>query len=800
MSEILLEKVFDAGANTIWSEMKKLRGQAPEQKEIMRRRWVWELIQNASDCTPKGGEININISVDNGLEFSHDGVPFTYENLVDLITQISSKENDSEEKTGKFGTGFISTHLLSEKVNISGVFKQSDDVHKNLNLVINRTGTSYAEIRNTIKDTLNIIENLKQDDSENIKNLDRRLTKFHYDCSTQETKEAIRIGLEDLNKTVPFVLALNGSISSISYSGTEFKIGTDRHLGDYRVVEVIKKSNEIMDRYNILIKTENEVSIALLVQEIDTQKIRILSYPDNFPKLFCKFPLVGTENFSFPVMINCSKFDVEKDRNGIHEGNHDNNIYLKTAIKLYEDLISLACKNKWEDLYNMCFTPKKINNSLQENLYKTIKLKYEQLPIVDVNLNGVYSERAALKNNNSEHQIGVPICDKEELSDEFWELINSFALFYIPTKNSYLKWSKLSECKIDISNISNNYMKSKSLGEFRQKFHGKTDDIFTWLNKFYDLWIKIKGEDSFIREVWALNQSDKFVEVSKVSVDDNIDIVLKKILIDLGDTITESLLVREVKLPEKIIQKRIDNKYVAKKIQDKINHILSDETLNNTQRMPENQAIFNKLTNWFLENPDLSEKLFDQLYNKRNLLSTPEENIRRFKIAEKIESNNIKYEELDDIITNHNKITELIGKFNDLSYEEIKEQLNHISTYSPYAHENFNSMLEIAIKEVYNYLKDDYQLAHSLDEWDKQKYSDTVFPGIKNGNEIRIIVRPSNQDKIIFFYDEELEALDDTNYELWTYNGQGITRIITLGDILKTTGITMIPLKNIYND
>jgi hypothetical protein len=86
--EILLEKVFDAGANIIWPEMKKLRGQAPEQKENTRRRWVWELIQNASDCIPKDGKININISVKDEkiLEFTHNGVPFSYENLIDLIT------------------------------------------------------------------------------------------------------------------------------------------------------------------------------------------------------------------------------------------------------------------------------------------------------------------------------------------------------------------------------------------------------------------------------------------------------------------------------------------------------------------------------------------------------------------------------------------------------------------------------------------------------------------------------------------------------------------------------------------
>jgi hypothetical protein len=804
MGDILLEKVFDAGANTIWAEMKKLRGQAPEQKENMRRRWIWELIQNAFDCTPKGGKIDINVSVKNDsfLEFSHNGVPFTYENLVDLITQISSKQSESEEKTGKFGTGFISTHLISERVNIKGVFKQSGDIYKNLDFVIDRSGTSYQDIRNTIKDTLNLIEKLKQDETEAITELDKRLTKFHYnDCNSDETKEAISTGLEDLNKTAPFVLALNKSISSIEYSGIKFRVNNCRQYSDYQVVEIFKHTNEIIERFNILIKSENEVSIAALVQEIGSQKYRVLPYPNNFPKLFCKFPLVGTEHFSFPAIINCSKFEVERDRNGIHEGSQENITYLNTAVKLYDELLNYACKNEWEGIYNLCLLPKKNNSSVQESLHKTIKQKYEKLPIVDVNSEGFYSGRAALKNEELVNIIGVPICEKEEFSDNVWEIVNSFALFYIPTKETYLMWSKISESKIDISYLNNQHMKNKDLTHFNQNFHGITDDLHTWLQKYYHLWLKIKGEESFTREVSVLNQNGEFVEVSKISIDDNVDDELKKILIDLGDNITERLLVREVTIPDHIINKKTDNIYIAKKIQDKINHILSDETLNNTQRNPENQAIFNKLTNWFLENPEVSEKLFEQLYNKRNLLSTPEENIRRFRIAEKIESNNIKYEQLDDIIDNHNKIAELIENLGNLSDEEIKEKLNHISSKTTYANEKFNLILEEAVEKVYNYLNDisSYQVAHSLDEWKREKYSDTVFLGLKDGKEIRIIVRPSNQNKLIFFYEEELEALDDTNYELWTDDGLGNTRMITLGDILKTTGITVIPLKNIYN-
>ena len=58
------------------------------------------------------------------------------------------------------------------------------------------------------------------------------------------------------------------------------------------------------------------------------------------------------------------------------------------------------------------------------------------------------------------------------------------------------------------------------------------------------------------------------------------------------------------------------------------------------------------------------------------------------------------------------------------------------------------------------------------------------------------LIRPSDLQKIIFYYEEELEALDDYEYQLWTDNGEKQS-MITLGDLLKTTGISKIPLKKI---
>lgn len=63
------------------------------------------------------------------------------------------------------------------------------------------------------------------------------------------------------------------------------------------------------------------------------------------------------------------------------------------------------------------------------------------------------------------------------------------------------------------------------------------------------------------------------------------------------------------------------------------------------------------------------------------MLSSPEENLRRYKIAEKIEENNIKYEELDEFINNRDKIMEIINN-SELSREDIIDQLKHVITSS----------------------------------------------------------------------------------------------------------------------
>ena len=60
--------------------------------EDSRKRWVWELIQNAYDASSVAG-IEIEIEVrETEVRFKHNGSPFALEQLMFLIEQTSTKD------------------------------------------------------------------------------------------------------------------------------------------------------------------------------------------------------------------------------------------------------------------------------------------------------------------------------------------------------------------------------------------------------------------------------------------------------------------------------------------------------------------------------------------------------------------------------------------------------------------------------------------------------------------------------------------------------------------------------------
>ncbi|MDE5772648.1 MAG: ATP-binding protein, partial [Ruminococcus sp.] len=204
----------------------KIRDKLTELKSkdvnISSSRWIWELIQNAKDCTNSTGKIDIEINFDSTgriLEFKHNGKLFSTKNIVHLIEQVSTKERTrNSESTGKFGTGFLTTNLLSPVVIISGFLHDEDDEDNTdiaeFRVRMDRSGKSIEELKESIRNSCSQLETDTHTIGYNIKKTDMN-TVFTYMLDNSGI-DATRNGLENFLLTAPYVFAFVPELNKIT--------------------------------------------------------------------------------------------------------------------------------------------------------------------------------------------------------------------------------------------------------------------------------------------------------------------------------------------------------------------------------------------------------------------------------------------------------------------------------------------------------------------------------------------------------------------------------------------------------
>lgn len=126
-----------------------------------------------------------------------------------------------------------------------------------------------------------------------------------------------------------------------------------------------------------------------------------------------------------------------------------------------------------------------------------------------------------------------------------------------------------------------------------------------------------------------------------------------------------------------------------------------------------------------------------------------------------------------------------------LKDKDLKALFSHTSRPNAnmflYAHK----LIDRAKQNIINHLKSlpDYDCS------DMEELATTVLGGVKkNGVDVHIVVRPSDNGQVIVYYSSEKDTLDYANAELWIDNGKSTPRHLTLGKILKTAGINKIPV------
>jgi len=289
------------------------------------KRWVWELMQNAKDIPNRFGEVSIKIELtENSLKFSHNGNPFSLKNVMGLIQQVSSKDstNSNEEVTGKFGTGFISTHLLSREIYVSG-FVLHNGIHRKFDITLDRNGDSSEDLIPKIETALEHISQIENNQFFPIENnyeANRSEqsfdTSFEYKLLSDKSKKWANDGIDDLVNTLPQTLVNLKKIKKVTVIN--------------KGVEDVYKKNEIWERDKVYAYTvdisnqeskkflsyaKNEITLAIEVNNFTP--ITLVEHFGQQPNLFRDFPLIGSEKFHFPYILNGHTFNPTEDRDSI---------------------------------------------------------------------------------------------------------------------------------------------------------------------------------------------------------------------------------------------------------------------------------------------------------------------------------------------------------------------------------------------------------------------------------------------------------------------------------------------------
>jgi hypothetical protein len=121
-------------------EIRKALADLEEHRAEFATRWLWELIQNARDFPDQARPMTIRVTVSpKQVTFAHNGRDFTEEEILSLILHGTTKESNPDQ-LGKFGSGFLSTHLISKKVRVKGTLRDDDGVRKGFEFELDRSG------------------------------------------------------------------------------------------------------------------------------------------------------------------------------------------------------------------------------------------------------------------------------------------------------------------------------------------------------------------------------------------------------------------------------------------------------------------------------------------------------------------------------------------------------------------------------------------------------------------------------------------------------------------------------------
>lgn len=535
-----------------------------KERPIYEKRWFWELLQNAKDSVAIDDKVDVKIEInDNEVSFSHTGNPFKVDEILSLIIQGSSKIDD-DNKTGRFGTGFMTTYLLSKKVKIAG---QLEDAGGFFEFDLNRDVKDSKDV-NAIKEFFKLQKESNDEFISSIRetsyiNEGKFQTRFIYKLD-EKGKITSEKGLKSLNELIPFTQIFNNQIGSITVVKNGIPITYEKcQVASYeiesdKVEEWELKSSDLDSKFKAYLIRDKEFDVICVTEKKDNIEY-LKNLNSQYPKLFFTFPLIGTEEMGIPFIINSTHFDPKIERDGIYlksDDNESNGIItnkdlitksLKIAITVFPQIIKKYNIKSHFNIFDFSFSKgyawidevwfTELKNKLLKELTEN---KFIQLGEFYYKYNELYTPYSI---------------DKTQLED-VWKLVNeskSYTVFPFAEQDDWIIIAKnFATLKHKEIFEENNIIGSKKLKNYvasQATLKALTEDleidVHKWLDSLYQFIINDLGEFSLKKKI-LLNQNGDFVEAEELSWDEIKDDVLISISNKIDLNFSEELISNDI--------------------------------------------------------------------------------------------------------------------------------------------------------------------------------------------------------------------------------------------------------------
>lgn len=550
-------------------------------RQVMQTRWIWELLQNARDAQASMASIECN---DEYVEFRHDGNSFTKDEIAHLIYHGSTKTED-EGAIGQYGSGFLTTHLLSSSIHVSGRV----DTGNFFSFLLKREVGSAESLKLLMEDAR---EKFNESLSTQSAPLDDFTTEFRYPIQGDRAEVAWD-GIKTLERCAPWALAFN-QFSSIEIKSPDkiVKFKVSRNPWENGLQEIVVSKNEIEQERILMVEDEDsKTSVAIPVQKESTGGGRYLVCDVvDMPKLFLGFPLVNTDDFSFPAVINSFQFTPTEDRDGVYletgtdNANERNQRTVEVAWNLLINLLKSAAAYNFRGIYKLVsISPIPQHKWLKREWLQEVNERFvaeiRKTPAVVVvgGTNSPIPPESAI----------LPVAGIDDGVGTLWRLLSEMQEndVCLPEKEAAAgwcsainSWMKVSDRHSDIG-----FNCQKLAAEIDSRHAGQTKFIesalrlkhgvnaINWLNRFHSL-IEQDGLRNAVGDYRIVPAQDgQLRKLSDLHRDAGVDGELKDIAELLGWSIRGELRdIRVDSLDEKYGAGDLDNERVVKRLIEKL--------------------------------------------------------------------------------------------------------------------------------------------------------------------------------------------------------------------------------------